>query len=145
MKRKLIILLAAFTVATAPPLLFQGCVSSNRLESGGPYAATATAPAMPELFAADSTFDLAYSALDATFRYEKANRLALWAISPNIKHNLDYMRIESQRIVADYALARHAYLAAPTAGTLGSLQTVLNKLLAANQAALAVIATKGTQ
>ena len=126
------------------PFLF-GCQLGERLETGGPYAATTTAAAMPELFAADSSFDLAYAALDTAFHYEKDNRLTLWAISPDIKHNLDYMRIESQRIVLDYAIARQAYLAAPGPGTLTSLQTVLNKLLAANQAVLAVIATKGQQ
>jgi len=124
-------------------ILLTGCVTGARLETGGPYAATATQAAQPELFVMDSSFDVAYAALDTVFRYEQTNRKALWAISPDIKHSLDKVRIESQRVRLDYAIARTAYKATPTPANLDGLSEALAKLQSLNSAALAVIATKG--
>jgi hypothetical protein len=124
-------------------IMFTGCVTGARLETGGPYAASATQAAMPELFVLDSSFDVAYAALDTVFRYEQANRQALWAISPDIKHALDKVRLEAQRVRLDYAIARTAYIATPTPLNLDGLSEALAKLQSLNSAALAVITTKG--
>jgi hypothetical protein len=124
-------------------VLLAGCVTGARLETGGPYAESATQAAMPELFVLDSGFDLAYSALDAAFRYEKNNRAALWLISPDIKHSMDKLRLEAKRVVLDYAIARTAYKANPVSVNLDMVSAALAVLQNVNNAALAVIATKG--
>lgn len=136
-KLPLLFLLAAIGLGLS------GCVTGARLEAGGPYAASPTQAAMPELFVLDSSFDLAYTALDVVFKYEKSNRAALWQISPDIKHSIDKLRLEAQRVVLDYSLARTAYLASPEPELLDSLSIAVSKLQALNSAALAVISTKG--
>jgi hypothetical protein len=120
-----------------------GCVTEQRLAPGGAYAATETQAAQPELFVLDASFDLAYAALDATFKHEKAQRAVLWKISPNIKRGLDKIRSEATTVKGDYALARTIYLQSPTPAGLDELQTALNKLQMANVAALNVIEKKG--
>jgi len=131
--------------AVALLVLLTGCglFAKNKFEPGGAYAKTETTAAMPELYAADASFDLAYKALDVTFKYEKQNRTALWAISPKIKHRLDELRAGASQVWLDYAVARQAYLAAPTAANLSTLQTVLGKLQQLNSSALTVISSKG--
>lgn len=123
--------------------LLTGCVTGKRLETGGAYAATDAAPSHAELYVTDASFDLAYSALDTVFKYERGNRISLWAISPNIKHALDKLRLEAAVVVQDYALARQTYLAAPSPANLEPLTQLIARLQAANTAALAVIANKG--
>lgn len=120
-----------------------GCVTEQRLETGGAYAATATQAAQPELFVLDASFDLAHAALDATFKHEKANRALLWKISPNIKRGLDQIRREAAVVKGDYALARTIYLETPTPAGLAAAQEALNKLQRLNVAALNVIEKKG--
>lgn len=125
-------------------LLPVGCATTaERLETGGAYAASATQAAQPELFALDASFDLAYSGLDAAFKYERANRAALWALSPAIKRGMDKLRRAAGIVKGDYALARSLYLENPTPAGLGAVQEALNKLQLANVAALQVIEKKG--
>lgn len=126
-------------------LFASGCALFNqqKLETGGAYAASETQAAMPELYAIDSSFDLAYTALDTAFKYEKANRTALWAINPMIKKRMDALRVEAQRVNIDFAVARQTYLANPVPGNLSTLNQVLGKLQAANAVALTVIQMKG--
>lgn len=126
-------------------LLCGGCVTPERFEAGGAYAASETQAAQPELFAIDASFDMAYSALDATFKYERDNRQMLWQLSPRIKKGLDKIRKEAGTVRDDYALARTIYLENPTPAGLDELRTQLGKLNNANSAALAVIQTKGLQ
>lgn len=125
-------------------LFVGGCAlfSPTKLQTGGAYAASETQAAMPELYAVDSSFDLAYTALDTAFKYEKANRNALWAINPMIKKRMDALRVEAQRVNIDFAVARQAYLANPVPGNLSTLNQVLAKLQAANATALLVIQLK---
>lgn len=123
--------------------LLAGCVTGKRLEAGGAYSQTATSAALPELFVLDSSFDVAYDALDTTFKFERANRTMLWAISPNIKHSLDKLRVEASQVKLDYAIARQAYLANSIQTNLDALTTALTKLQAVNIAALTVIQNKG--
>lgn len=124
-------------------LLATGCVTSKRLEAGGAYAASATQAAQPELFAVDASYDVAYSALDGVFKWEKANRAVLWKLSPTIKHTLDKIRAEAATVNMDYAIARQAYLASPTAPGLSDLLDAVGRMQNLNLAALAVVATKG--
>ena len=125
--------------------LTSGCVTSKRLEAGGAYAQSATQSAMPELFLTDSTFDVAYAALDVPFKTERANRQLFWAISPNIKHGLDKIRTQANQVNRDYARAREVYLANPVPGNLAPMQEAIAKLNSFNTAALVVIQTKGKQ
>lgn len=120
-----------------------GCVTEKRLEVGGAYAGTAELAARPELFVLDASFDLAYAALDATFKHEKANRALLWKISPNIKRGLDKIRGQAGIVKGDYALARKIYEDNPTPAGLNEMQTALNKLQVLNVAALNVVEKKG--
>lgn len=124
-------------------LAFAGCVTSTRLAPEGAYAASETKAAQAELYTLDAAFDLAYHALDATFKYERANRALLWKLSPNIKRHLDKLRREAGVVRDDYALARTLYLETPTPAGLNEMQTALNKLQMANVAALNVIEKKG--
>lgn len=126
-------------------LLGMGCVTEKRLEAGGAYAASATQAAQPELFALDASFDLAYTALDASFKYERDNRVLLWKLSPNIKKSMDKLRQEAGTVRGDYALARTVYLEQPTPAGLAELEAALSKLQKANLAALTVIEKKGNQ
>lgn len=141
MKIKFTSILHALTLVA----LLTGCglLAKKKFEPGGSYAQTDTTAAMPELYASDASFDLAYKALDLTFKYEHQNRAALWAISPKIKHRLDELRANASQVWLDYAVARQAYLATPTAANLSTLQTVLGKLQQLNSSALTVIASKG--
>ena len=129
------------------PLIFSGCgaLQKNKFEVGGAYAQTETRAAMPDLYVTDAAFDLAWKSLDATFKYEQANRAALWVISPKIKHSLDAIRPEAAQVWMDYATARQAYLAMPVAANLDALRASLAKLQQYNTTALAVISTKGNQ
>lgn len=122
-----------------------GCVTPERLEAGGAYAASQTQAAQPELFTLDASFDLAYASLDTAFKYERDNRALLWKLSPNIKRSLDKLRKEAGTVRDDYALARTIYLENPTPAGLGAVQEALNKLQLANVAALQVIEKKGIQ
>lgn len=101
-----------------------GCNST--LEKDGAYA---TAGALPDkaFYVADAAFGLTYSAIDAAFTFEKNNRVALFRLSPEIKHGLDKIRPTAKLIVIDYANAREAYLKSPTPAGLSLLNTILAK------------------
>jgi len=133
------------SLAITATLLLSGCgaINGDKFEAGGAYAATETAPAMPELYTADSAFDLAYKALDLTFKYERDNRAVLWKISPKIKQKLDGYRSEASQVWMDYAVARQTYLTTPTTANLDAISVITGKLAKLNAAALAVIANKG--
>jgi len=127
-------------------LLISGCVLFNadkKLEAGGAYAKSDTAEAMPELFLADSAFKTSYSAIVVVFNYEKANRLILWKISPNIKKKLDGYRDQVWEIQVQYAQARTAYLANKVPANLDAVTAALAKLTQLNAVVSTVIANKG--
>lgn len=130
----------------ASALAFSGCGHAT-LEQGGAYApattnaaGVVTATVAPDyaFFIADSAFDLAVSALDATFTFERVNRAMLWQISPQIKHGLDQVRPEAVALKVDYARARAVYIANPVPANLTTLQAALAKAqqLSATAAAL---------
>jgi len=98
---------------------------------------------MPELYAMDSGFDLTYEAVDLVFKYEKDNRMALWAVSPRIKHEVDKLRVQASQVWLDYAVARQAYLSTPIPANLSALKVAVVKLQQINTALISVITTKG--
>jgi len=104
----------------------------------------ATAAPDPAFEAVDQTFDTTYSMLDDVLVYERANRKALEAISPSIKHSLDAIRPGAWLAVQAYTSARRTYIANPTPAGLTTLQTILSQvqaLAAAAQTAQATVAT----
>lgn len=144
------------------PVFLIGCAGANsKLEVGGAYAPATFQVAtnssggistnvvqtlVPDLafYAADATFDLAYSTIDGAFKFERDNRSMLWSISPNIKHTLDGIRPTAWKVVQRYTAARAAYMANPTPVGLSLLQdaaTKIQALAAAAQAATSTVTT----
>lgn len=138
---KVPLILIAFLVGI---FTLMGCVTGKRLEEGGAYAAypatasQAAKAAEPVLFTFDSTFDLIYTGLNTIFENERNNRLAYWAISPEIKKGLDAIRPGAKKAKKDYALAREAYIANPGTNTTSQLEAALGELVRLNNAAIAV-------
>ena len=128
-----------------------GCANTKKLEPGGAYAPAITtvdngvtntvAIAAPDkgFYAVDAAFDLVYSTVDAAFTFERDNRLLLWKISPEIKHQLDVIRPQAAEALQKWALARDAYMRNPTPAGLTTLQTVLGQMRQISQAAQAVL------
>lgn len=120
-----------------------GC-AMKKLEAGGAYAPVAadgTTQVAPDLgfYAVDSAFDIAYSAIDGAFKFERDNRALLWKVSPQIKHTLDQIRPQAWEAAQRYAAARKVYMANPVAANLSTLQEVLARVQAVSQAALAAL------
>jgi hypothetical protein len=145
-KMKLISGIFTLSIMCACIALTPGC--ATKLEQGGAYApittnadGTVMATAQPDigLFAADASFDLAVSALDTAFKFERDNRALLWKISPEIKHGMDAIRPKAVEVKLKYAVARSAYLANPIAPSLDTLQQVLAEAKALSAAAQAVL------
>jgi len=131
MKNKLLLLLAL------APLLFSGC-GTTRLESGGAYAPIGTVPDM-QFYQVDLAYDLAYSTLDAAFKFERDNRDMLWKVSPQIKHTLDGIRPQAASANAQYLAARAVYMAHPIPDNLTWLQQALAKVQQLTTTATAVL------
>ena len=143
--KKLILFLPI--VALALCLGLSAC-KTPKLAPGGAYTASVTnyvgtnaiitTTSDLTLYTADASFALAYRTLDAAFLIERNNRDYLWKLSPNIKHTMDKVRVEAQKVVNDYIAARAAYLANPTPVGLTGVQSVLaviqQLLFAANAA-----------
>lgn len=123
-----------------------GCKS--RLASGGAYAPTVTNSAgvvsaafEPDMafYVADSGFDLAYSTIDAAFKFEKENRAALWKLSPEIKRTMDALRPKAWQVLQKWAVARKTYLANPIPSNLETLKEVLAEMKRLNATAASVL------
>jgi hypothetical protein len=115
-----------------------GC--AGRLESGGAYYPVGQV-ANVALYKIDASYSFAYTVIDSVFTYERDNRVALWAISPKIKHSLDAIRPTAVQVNQKWAIARSAYEQNPIAANMTALETVLQeiqKLAAAAQAAIVV-------
>lgn len=120
---------------------FTGCKTPN-LEPGGAYNPQPGIIA-PEksLFVADAGYQLAYTAIDEVFKYERNNRAQLAAISPAIKPALDKLRDEAWDINVRWAKARQAYKLNPTPANLTTFQNVLSEI----QRLVPVVQTQLTQ
>ena len=123
------LLLIAWLFALSSALI--GCKAS--LQSGGAYAPTnsaGVATVQPDLqfYQVDAAYDLAYSVIDAAFKFERDNRNYLWQLSPTIKHTLDEIRPQAVMANAQYLTARAKYLSNPVPTGLSELQTILAKV-----------------
>ena len=135
-------------------LIGYGCAST--LEPGGAYApgalvvstdpsgvtTTNFTPAMtPDraLFDCDCAFELVWTVVEGVFRFERDNRAALWAVSPEIKHSLDRLRPKAWAFQVQWASARRAYLRNPTPGGIVTMKTILGQLRQLADAALAAL------
>lgn len=106
-----------------------GCIS--RLEPGGAYApVNAAGVAVPDkpFLIADAAYQIAHKSGLAVFQFEKDNRLALWKISPSIKHTLDKWRPQFDKANKDYLTQRHVYKLNPCTENLDTLTGLLQKL-----------------
>ena len=129
-----LIVIAAALMAV---LLITAC-KTPKLAPGGAYTGSVTnivgtnlvitATSDLALYSADSSFALAYKTLDAIFLTERNNRDYFWKVSPQIKHTLDKVRVQAQKVVSDYAAARTAYIANPTPAGLTGVQSVLAQI-----------------
>lgn len=131
MKRTLSIITTSLLTTLFALALFTGC-GTTKLEPGGAYAPVDTngvASVAPdyEFYLVDSAFDLAVSALDTTFKFERENRALLWKVSPSIKHGLDAVRPAAVKAKQDYARARMVYKLHPVPANLNTLQEILTK------------------
>lgn len=134
-----------------PFFLVQGCATG--VQQGGAYAPVLTnsdgsitqlsAADLP-FYVVDSSFQAAYSVVDAAFNIERNNRTFLWGVNPKIKHTLDSIRPAAWQVVKDYTAARAAYIANPTPAGLSTLQTLLSKVQALAAAAQAVMTVQVT-
>lgn len=123
MKRFTAILFAALTLLIG---VGAGCRNpSAKLEPGGAY----TVPAPDYAFyTIDAAYDLAYSSINAAFKFEYDNRAYLFGVSPQIKHTLDSIRPQALDADKQYLAARAAYIANPTPAGLTGLQAILAKV-----------------
>jgi len=143
------ILASAMFIAGGASLL-SGCGKST-LAPGGAYApdpttnattGVVTQPAAdPAFFNVDLAYDTAWSAMNVIFTFEHDNRLTLWAISHNIKHELDKIRPQAVAADKEYVTARAAYMANPTPAGLTGLTETLAKMQQLVSAARAVTAS----
>jgi hypothetical protein len=148
----------ALIICAGLSALLVGCGGSARLQLGGAYAPatfqTVTNDAgnvstntfisqQPDfvLYAADATFDFAYSSMEAAFKIERDNRLFLWKISPDIKHSLDSIRPQASLAVKAYTSARADYIAHPTPANAAAMQSFLSEVSRLASAASAATAS----
>lgn len=124
---------------TAALFLWTGATCNNaRLETGGAYAPVGQ-QADIAFYSTDAAYDLAYTAIDTIFTFERNNRDALWKISPDIKHTLDGLRPQAWEVNKQYHVAREAYKKVPVPDNLTVLQQVLAKMQKLLAAANAVV------
>lgn len=146
MKHIIISVLAAITLIACKSTLEQGgayapgtfVIATN---DSGVVVTNFIAVAAPNraFYLADASYDLAYSAIDAAFEFERRNRDALWRLSPSIKRALDDLRPTAWDINVKWAKARQAYLLNPTPPGLTDLQRLLSELQNVSQAARAAL------
>lgn len=108
-----------------------GC-KTPKLEPGGVYTSTnATGQVIYNdvgLALADASYKFAYETALDVMRFERDNRAAIWAISPEIKKNLDAARPTVVDINKRWAEARKMYKANPTPAGLDAIQTILAEM-----------------
>lgn len=104
----------------------------GRLEPGGVYAPTndlgQVVYADTGLALADASFKLAYETVTAVLKFERDNRVTIWALSPEIKKSLDKVRAEGVLIERRWYEARALYKKNPTPAGLTTLQTILAEI-----------------
>lgn len=123
-----------------------GC--ARKLQTGGAYApgivntdGSVTPTAAPDmaLFVLDASYDLAYNAVLTACRIEKQNRPLLGRVFPELKREMDKVRIATWQIDQDWAAARAAYLDHPVAANLTAIQRALAEMERWNAVATALL------
>lgn len=113
-----------------------GCKAT--LQEGGAYN-TGNPVVDQGFFATDAGFNVAYSVIDAAFKFEQANRALLWSVSPQIKQKLDAIRPQAQQLVVAYISARDLFLKTPTVANKKKLDAVLVETQKLSEATFAIL------
>ena len=110
-------------------LLSLSACKSPQLQPGGVYSPTNSVGQVVYndigLALADAAYKLAYETVGAVLKFEQDNEVVIWAISPDIKHALDKVRVTGNDINLRWANARKIYRLNPTPAGLSTLQTIL--------------------
>lgn len=108
-----------------------GCKTST-LEPGGVYAPTNAAGEVifddRGLALADATYKLTYESALSVLAYERNNRVAIWALSPEVKRAFDKVRPVVVDINLRWAKARQAYKKNPTPEGLSLMQEIMGEI-----------------
>jgi hypothetical protein len=108
-----------------------GCKTA-KLEPGGVYAPTNAVGQVvynnAGLALADASYMFAYETIQGVFKFERDNRLQIWAISPSVKHSLDDIRPDVVAIDRRWAEARKLYKANPTPAGLSVVQSIISEI-----------------
>jgi len=127
----------AVVICAALMLLFVGMsCKTPSLESGGVYAPTNQVGQVIYndlgLALADASYQFAYSTVLAPLRFERDNRVMIFAANPqvglSVKHAMDRVREQVWMVDVRWATARKAYRASPTPAGLTALQTILAEI-----------------
>ena len=133
----------AITVAISMLVIaaLTGC--RGALAPGGAYHSgntnTVILKADYSFFVIDSAYKLAYSTIDAAFKFEKDNRLLLWGKTKEIKKTLDKIRPQAVDVNGQYLLARAAYLRNPTPAKLTILSALMLEIQNLSNAVMAAL------
>lgn len=109
-------------------LCLPACKSKTlNLAPNGAYTPTGQ-PTQQVLFVTDEAYKLAYTTVQSVFAFERDNRAAVNAISPQIKLALDKARPDAVDINLRWAKARQVYKQAPTPDGLVTIQGILQEI-----------------
>lgn len=137
---------ALIAAAALSAIVLAGCATPH-LANGGAYAPGAVnvstnadgstitnfvASSSPNLalYYADASYSTAYAIVDGAFQWEKQNRTQLFALDPDIKHQLDAIRPAAWDVNQRWALARKAYLQSPIPANLTAIQQIIAQVQA---------------
>lgn len=125
------------------PLLITLLGCKGTLAPGGAYNTGSTNAVTIKVdyafFVTDSAYNLAYSAIDAAFKFERDNRALLWGRTKQIKRELDRIRPQAVAANGKYLEARAVYLANPTPANLTILQALLAEIQRLTTTATAIL------
>lgn len=122
---------ALFFAIVCAGILTTSC-KTPKLESGGPYSPTNEVGQViyndVGLALADASYKFAYETVLGVMEFERKNRAAIWAISPDIKKGLDAARPQVVDIDRRWAESRQLYKANPTPAGLNTIQQILAEM-----------------
>lgn len=132
---KVCIALLSTVAVLAIPVSIVGCsggCKTSTLEPGGAYAPTNAAGEVifdeKGLALADATYKLTYESALSVLAYERNNRVAIWALSPEVKKAFDKVRPVVADIDLRWAKARQAYKKNPTPEGLSLMQEIMGEI-----------------
>lgn len=131
MNTKRIVSVLLLSTVISISALSVGC-KTPKAQPGGVYAPTNEVGQVvydeTKLALLDASYKFAYETTFSLFEYERNNRKAIQAISPEIKHAFDVARPHITDIERRWALGRRAYRTNPTPANYTTMQTVLAEL-----------------